>query len=309
MAEPILPEPEQICVRAPAKINLALRVGHRRGDGYHPLATVYHAVGLYDEVTATIAEPGVFDLTVDGEDVDTVPVDDHNLAIQAAKLLSDEAAEPVGVSLRIDKAIPVAGGLAGGSADAAAALVACAVLWDIDRETEQLLPLAARLGSDVGFALLGSTAVGSGRGESVVPALSRGGYHWVLAIADRGLATPAVYRRYDELGPTPPDPFEVPTALMNALVTGDPTRLGPELVNDLQRPAIDLMPSLRTVLETGTELGALGGIVSGSGPTCAFLAADQTGAINLAAALSATGSCRTVRQVTGPVHGARVIRG
>lgn len=309
MAEPIFPEPELIHARAPAKINLVLRVGHPRDDGYHPLATVYQAVGLYDEVTASVAEPGVFEVRVDGEDSDAVPAGDSNLAVQAARLLAGEAAEPVGVSLAITKAIPVAGGLAGGSADAAAALVSCAALWDLEATTDDLLPLAARLGSDVPFALMGSTAVGSGRGESVVPALSRGCYHWVLAIADRGLSTPAVYRRYDELGPTPPEPFAVPDGLMSALVTGDPARLGPELINDLQRPAIEAMPALRLLLETGAELGALGQIVSGSGPTCAFLAADQSAAIELSTALSTSGTCRAVRPVAGPVHGARVLAG
>lgn len=308
MAEPIFPEPEQVRARAPAKINLALRVGHPRDDGYHPLATVYHAVGLYDEVTATIAEPGVFQLRVTGEGVESVPTDDSNLALQAAQLLSREATEPAGTSLLINKAIPVAGGLAGGSADAAAALVACTVLWELDLDTDQLLGLAARLGSDVPFALVGGTAVGSGRGETVLPALSRGSYHWVLAMADQGLSTREVYRHYDTLGPTPPDPFDVPSGLMNALLTGDPAPLGFELVNDLQRPALDLMPKLRSLLEAGDDHGALGAVVSGSGPTCAFLAADESAAIDLAVALSATGTCQMVRRVAGPVHGARVVR-
>lgn len=309
MAEPIFPEPDQIRARAPAKINLALRVGHSREDGYHPLATLYHAVGLYDEVTATIAEPGVFEVQVSGADAESVPTDDSNLALQAARLLAEQTTEPVGVSLLINKAIPVAGGLAGGSADAAAALVACAVLWDLDVDTDQLLPFAARLGSDVPFALVGGTAVGSGRGESVLPALSRGTYHWVLAMADRGLSTGEVYQHYDKLGPTPPEPFEVPAGLMNALLAGDPSRLGAELVNDLQRPALDLMPKLGAVLEAGEDHNALGAVISGSGPTCAFLAADEPAAIDLAVALSATGTCHTVRRAAGPVHGARVIRG
>ncbi len=288
---------------------MALRVGFPRDDGYHPLATVYHAVGLYDEVTATIAEPGVFTVDVAGEAAGAVPVGDDNLAVRAARLLSGKADEPVGASLWIDKSIPMAGGLAGGSADAAAALVACAVLWDIDVDTDELVPLAARLGSDVPFALLGGTAVGSGRGESVVPALSRGSYQWVLAMSGDSLSTPAVYRHYDELGPTPPDPFEVAPELMNALLAGDPARLGPQLVNDLQPAAIDLRPELRSLLQAGADHDAVGAIVSGSGPTCAFLAADERAATGLAEALSANGSCRAIRQVAGPVHGARVISG
>jgi 4-diphosphocytidyl-2-C-methyl-D-erythritol kinase len=309
VAEPIFPDVERVRARAPAKINLALRVGFPRDDGYHPLATVYHAVGLYDVVTATIAEPGVFTVDVAGEDAGSVPVGEDNLAVRAARLLSQHATEPVGASLLINKSIPVAGGLAGGSADAAAALVACAVLWDIDADTDQLVPLAARLGSDVPFALLGGTAVGSGRGESVVPALSRGNYHWVLAMSGDSLPTPEVYRHYDELGPTPPDPFEVSPELMNALLAGDPARLGPQLVNDLHPAAIDLMPQLRSLLQAGEDQGSVGAIISGSGPTCAFLAADERAADELAQTLSATGSCPAVRHVSGPVHGARVISG
>jgi 4-diphosphocytidyl-2-C-methyl-D-erythritol kinase len=216
--------------------------------------------------------------------------------------------------LSIKKAIPVAGGLAGGSADAAAALLACAVLWDLDVGSDELTPLAAELGSDVPFALLGGTALGSGRGEHVVPVLARGGYHWVLAFGHHGLSTPAVYRRHDELGARKAGlrgrggpAFEVPPALMNALRSGDPVALGAALVNDLQPAALDLQPRLRQVLEAGLEHGAVGALVSGSGPTCAFLAANEAAAVDLSVALSADGQCRAVRRATGPVTGARVI--
>jgi 4-diphosphocytidyl-2-C-methyl-D-erythritol kinase len=307
VAEPILPGPPVVRVRAPAKINLTLRVGRPRADGFHPLATVYQAVSLYEEVTAGPADPGVIDILVLGEGADQVPTDDHNLAHRAARLLAARIGEPLGVTLRIDKSVPVAAGLAGGSADAAATLVACSALWGLGLDHQDLLPLAAELGSDVPFALLGGTAVGSGRGESVAPALARGNYHWVLAFADGGLSTPAVYRRYDELGPTPPDPFAVPPALMNALRNGDAEQLGRELINDLQAPALDLMPPLRKLVAAADEYRALGVIVSGSGPTVAFLTASEPDAVDLTVALSASGLCRTARYVTGPVTGARVL--
>ena len=307
MAEPILPGPLAVRVRAPAKINLTLRVGWPRPDGFHPLATVYQAVSLYEEVTAMPADPGVIEVRVTGEGADQVPTDDRNLAARAARLLADRVSEPVGVSLVINKSIPVAAGLAGGSADAAATLLACSALWELDLDHQDLLPLAAELGSDVPFALLGGTAVGSGRGESVAPALGRGNYHWVLAFADRGLSTPAVYRRYDELGPTPPDPFEVPNGLMNALRSGDAERLGRQLINDLQAPALDLMPPLRKLVAAAHDYQALGVTVSGSGPTVAFLASDEADAIDLTVALSASGLCRSARYVTGPVPGARIL--
>lgn len=292
----------------PAKINLALKVGARRPDGYHPLATVYHAVSLYDEVEAVWAEADEFDVQVSGEGVDTVPLDDSNLAVRAARLLARTHGpyDSLGASILLRKAIPVAAGLAGGSSNGAAALLACSVLWDLDVSAEALRELAGELGSDVPFALLGGTALGSGRGEEVVPALARGTYHWVLAFAHQGLSTPAVYGRFDQLSPDAALP-EVPDDLMNALRSGDPKLLGAALSNDLQEAALDLQPRLRQVLEAGLEYGAVGAVISGSGPTCAFLAASETAAVDLTVALSTDGLCRDVRRVSGPVVGARVV--
>lgn len=292
----------------PAKINLALKVGPARADGFHPLATVYHAVSLYDEVHAAWANPDEFEVVVSGEGADQVPLDDGNLALRAARLLARTHGphDSLGVTLTIKKSIPVAGGLAGGSSDGAAALLACAMLWDIDIAPEALRGLAGELGSDVPFALLGGTAVGSGRGEEVVPALAKGTYHWVLAFGHQGLSTPAVYRHFDELNPHARQP-EIPAELMNALRTGSAHQLGVTLDNDLQPAALDLQPRLGQVLEAGMEYGALGAMVSGSGPTCAFLVDGESAAVDLSVALSADGLCRAVRRATGPVPGARVV--
>lgn len=308
MASPLPPSPVGVRVRVPAKINLALKVGPPRADGYHPLATVYHAVSLFDEVHATWANPDEYEVAVTGEGANLVPLDDSNLALRAARLLARTYGpyDSLGVTLTIKKTIPVAGGLAGGSSNGAAALLACAILWDIDIAPEAMRALAAELGSDVPFALLGGTAVGSGRGEDVVPALARGTYHWVLAFGHHGLSTPAVYRRFDELHPDATQP-EVPPELMNALRTGDPRQLGAALDNDLQAAALDLQPRLRQVLEAGLEYGALGAVVSGSGPTCAFLVDGESAAVDLSIALSADGLVRAVRRATGPVLGARVV--
>jgi len=308
MASPSPPPPVGVRVRVPAKINLALKVGAPRADGFHPLATVYQALSLYDEVYAAWGHPDEYEVHVTGEGADLVPLDDTNLAVRAARLLAQTYGpyDSLGVILQIKKAIPVAGGLAGGSANGAAALVACAMLWDLDVAPENLRTLAAQLGSDVPFALLGGTAVGSGRGEEVVPALARGTYHWVLAFAHHGLSTPAVYRRFDELHPGAAPP-EIPAELMNALRSGDPRQLGRALDNDLQEPALQLQPRLRLVLEAGLEYGALGALVSGSGPTCAFLVDSESAAVDLSIALSADGLCRAVRRASGPVPGARVI--
>jgi 4-diphosphocytidyl-2-C-methyl-D-erythritol kinase len=308
MASPLPPDPVGVRVRVPAKINLALKVGRPRPDGFHPLATVYQAVSLYDEVHAAWANPEEFEVTVTGEGADLVPQDESNLAVRAAQLLARTHGpyDSLGVSLSIKKSIPVAGGLAGGSSNGAAALLACAVLWDIDISPEAMRALAAELGSDVPFALLGGTAVGRGRGEEVAPALARGTYHWVLAFGHHGLSTPAVYRRFDQLSPEPPTP-EIPADLMNALRSGDAKQLGAALVNDLQPAAVDLQPRLKLLLEAGLEYGAMGALVSGSGPTCAFLVDSESAAVDLSVALSTDGLCRTVRRVTGPVSGARVI--
>jgi 4-diphosphocytidyl-2-C-methyl-D-erythritol kinase len=293
-------------VRVPAKINLALKVGRPRPDGYHPLATVYHAVSLFDEINAEAAPPGFFDAVVRGEGAELVPIGPDNLAVRAARLLSERVAGARGVAMSIHKSIPVAGGLAGGSADAAAALLACAQLWDLDIGQDELLRLAAELGSDVPFALIGGTAVGSGRGEEVVAALARGTYHWVLAFGHQGLSTPQVYRRFDELHPDPAPP-RIPDELMNALRAGDPARLGAALVNDLHRAAVDLQPTLQRTIDAGLEGGALGALVSGSGPTVAFLMSGESAAIDLEVALSLEPHCRAARRAVGPVGGAQLV--
>ncbi len=298
-----------VTVRAPAKVNLALGVGPLRPDGYHGLATVFHAVGLYDDLVATpLPEGSGLQLVVEGEGAGLVPLDGSNLAARAVQALVPHGAS-TDVSLTIRKGIPVAGGMAGGSADAAAALVASDALFDLGLGRDRLLEIAATLGSDVPFALHGGTAIGSDRGTNLTTALVRGTYHWVFVLAEEGLSTPLVYREFDRLheGVTPIGEPVVPAALMAALRAGDAVALGKALHNDLQRPAVTLRPHLAQVLSIGHEYGALGGVVSGSGPTCAFLARDDAHSVDLAVAFTASGVCRTVRRATGPVPGARVV--
>jgi 4-diphosphocytidyl-2-C-methyl-D-erythritol kinase len=235
-----------------------------------------------------------------------VPADESNLACRAAQAVATRAGVEPSVHLELRKGIPVAGGLAGGSADAAAALVACDALWGTGLGREELLELAAELGSDVAFALTGGTALGTGRGERLTPVLAAGHWHWVLAIADGGLSTPEVYRELDRLRPEAPEP-STPDALINALRAHDPVQLGELLANDLQPAAQSLRPALAKTLRVGLELGALGGIVSGSGPTCAFLVRSHDRAVRLAASLAGTGVSRTVRIAHGPVAGARIV--
>jgi 4-diphosphocytidyl-2-C-methyl-D-erythritol kinase len=315
-----------VTVRVPAKLNLQLAVGPPRADGYHDLVTVFHAVSLFDEVTARPAERDA--VSVSGEGADRVPEDGDNLALRAVAALRAEVdqktpAGDAGVHITIVKRIPVAAGLAGGSADAAAALVACNELWGAGAGQPQLLEIAARVGSDVAFALLGGTAVGRGRGERLTPALAPATpYHWVLAFADGQLSTPAVYAALDRLraaeagGSAAKRPSAakhgaaepaLDAALMSALRSGDARQLGRALSNDLQPAALSLFPALRKTLAAGLELGALGALVSGSGPTCLFLAASADRALDLAASLAGAGVCRSVARATGPVPGAAVV--
>ncbi len=303
-----------VTVRAPAKINLELRVGPLRSDGYHELATVFHAVAIYDDLSAVLGEPGEgISIAVHGTQAAEVPVDGSNLAVRAARLLAERVGlAEADVRMQLHKQIPVAGGMAGGSADAAAALVACDALWHTGLDREQLHALAAELGSDVPFSLLGGTAIGSGRGERLIPALARGEYHWVVALAGHGLSTPAVYAELDRLRstgqvPQPSPEPEIGDRLMQALRAGDAEALGSCLVNDLQPAACSLDPALEGALEIGRKVGALGGMVSGSGPTTVFLARDSSHALDIAVALTASGTAADVRRSHGPVAGARLV--
>jgi len=298
-----------VTVRAPAKINLQLAVGAARKDGYHKVATAYQAVSLVDEVVATTAdELSVSVSGATGVPVDEVPTDASNLAAMAAAALARHVHVPPAVRLHITKGIPVAGGMAGGSADAAAALIACDALWQTGLARAELARIAAGLGSDVPFSLVGGTALGTGRGEVLMPVLARGRFHWVVALADGGLSTPEVYSRCDRLRAdrAVAEP-RVSDALMSALRAGDADALGRALRNDLQEAALSLRPALRRTLDTGREAGALGALVSGSGPTVVLLARDPEHAIDIAVALGTTGTCRAVKRAHGPVAGARLV--
>ncbi|MGZ6793767.1 MAG: 4-(cytidine 5'-diphospho)-2-C-methyl-D-erythritol kinase [Mycobacteriales bacterium] len=296
-----------VVVRAPAKVNLHLAVGSVRPDGYHDLTTVFHAIGLYDDVTLTRSRG--LTVRVEGEGAERVPTDHSNLAARAVLALAERTGHEPDVEIHLSKGIPVAGGCAGGSADAAAALVGCDALWDLGMSRAELMAVGAGLGSDVPFALHGGTALGTGRGERLTPVLGAGSWSWVLALADGGLSTPAVYAELDRLRATGPVSVVSDSAeVLSALRSASPDLLGRALSNDLQRAAVALKPDLRRLLEAGQELGALGGVVSGSGPTVAFLARSGEHATDLAAALSGHGVCRTVRTAEGPVPGARVVR-
>ena len=289
-------------MRVPAKVNLALNVGATDTEGYHALGTLFQAVSLFDDLAARPAEAGVFRVSFRGEGASGLPVDDTNLVVRAARLLAETCGTGnLGAEIRVHKRIPVAGGMAGGSADAAATLVACDRLWGTGLDAEQLHALAARLGADVPFLLHGGTAVGTGRGEKLRPVPVRGRFHWVLALSHHGLSTPAVFREFDRI--SEPRPTDINPGLLAALADGDTSGVGSLLGNDLQQAAINLQPELADVLAMGCEAGAVGALVSGSGPTTAFLA----GADAISDRLVLSSRVRAVRRVHGPVSGARVV--
>ena len=298
-----------VTVRVPAKVNLQLSVGPREADGFHNLVSVFQAISIFDDVTVSRGVPGSgISISVSGEHTHGVPADASNLAVKAAQLMIDRFDIDADLQIDVKKSIPVAGGMAGGSADAAATLVALDALFQLELSREELHRLGSELGSDVPFMISGGTAVGQGRGDQLTAALSRGTYHWVLALSSVGLSTPAVYAECDrmraELEIAPP---QVSDALMQSLLAADAQAVGRSLTNDLQSAACSLRPALSLVLEVGRDYGALGAIVSGSGPTVAFLVADEEAGLDLAVALTASGVVGSVARALGPVAGAKVI--
>jgi 4-diphosphocytidyl-2-C-methyl-D-erythritol kinase len=292
-------------VQVPAKVNLQLSVGPKEADGYHEVVTVFQAISLFDNLKITRSDQ--FDITLEGDFINGVPVDQSNLVSKAVDLMAEKFQIDKNLCIEINKSIPVAGGMAGGSADAAATLLGIDQLFGLGLSKDELSELARKLGSDVPFMLHGGVAVGRGHGDEITPALSRGNYHWVIALSSNGLATPAVYGECDRLR-TGLD-IKAPSIndeLLQALLTGDSVRVGKALNNDLQAAAISLRPALRLILDTGQEYGALGGIVSGSGPSVAFLVADEDHSLDLAVALTSSGVVGSVARAQGPVVGAKV---
>jgi 4-diphosphocytidyl-2-C-methyl-D-erythritol kinase len=300
--------PSYVVTRAPGKINLQLSVGPLQADGYHPVATVFQAVSLFDDVRISFSDKSGISLKASGKVSELLPLDNNNLAFKAAELMCKKFEITDGLEITLTKEIPIAGGMAGGSADAGATIVGIDVLFGLGLSRSEMEKIGSELGADIPFTISGGTAIGTGRGDQITPVLSRGNYNWVLALSSSGLSTPAVYQECDRLREglqvAPP---HISDSLMQALSAGDAVALGKALSNDLQPAACSLKPALRLILDVGMDYGALGGLVSGSGPTVAFLAENEDHALDLVVALTSSGVVGNVVRAAGPVPGARVI--
>ena len=298
-----------VVARVPAKVNLQLSVGPLGSDGFHEVTTVFQAISLFDDVTVATAPDGEgIKISISGQTSSGVPADSSNLAVKAAELMIKNYDLPTDLIIKLKKEIPVAGGMAGGSADAAGVIVGLDSLFELGLSRDEMEIVGSKIGSDVPFSICGGVAIGTGRGDQITPALAKGSYNWVLALSGQGLSTPSVYQECDRLreGLSISSPA-VSEQLMQALRAGDAKALGKSLTNELQSAACSLRPALRLVLDVGVDYGALGGIVSGSGPTVAFLVSDDDHAMDLTVALSASGVVSSVVRATGPAHGARII--
>ena len=298
-----------VIARVPAKVNLQLAVGPLGADGFHEVTTVFQAISLFDDVTVeTAAENNGISIQITGQTSTGVPSDNSNLAVKAATLMIKNYDLPSDINIKLKKEIPVAGGMAGGSADAAGVIIGLDSLFELGLSRDEMEMVGSKIGADVPFSICGGVAIGTGRGDQITPALFKGSYNWVLALSGQGLATPSVYAECDRLreGLSISTPV-VSEQLMQALRAGDAKALGKSLSNDLQPAACSLRPALRLVLDVGIDYGALGGIVSGSGPTVAFLVTDDEHAMDLTVALSSSGVVSSVVRASGAVAGARII--
>jgi 4-diphosphocytidyl-2-C-methyl-D-erythritol kinase len=254
-----------------------------------------------------MVKPGQEEISVGGANAEKIPTNKDNLVSKAVTEIAKHVNQPIHARIHIDKSIPLAGGMAGGSADAAAAIIGINHLWDFHLTIDELNLIASKVGSDVPFLLHGNTALGYGRGEQLTPVLHRDSLHWVIATNNFGLSTPEVYAEFDHLTKDKEiENPEISLELLQALAHGNPNEVAKNLVNDLQAAALSLKPELRRLLRAGEEAGALAGIVSGSGPTCVFLCFDDTAASDIAIDLLSSGTCTAAVTAYGPVPGARI---
>jgi 4-diphosphocytidyl-2-C-methyl-D-erythritol kinase len=300
-----------VVATAPGKINIFFKVGALKNDGYHDVLSVYQALDLRETVSVASAQDWRVEVSgeISAEQIAAVPTGEDNLVVRAAKSIAQLAGleNPHPINFEIIKNVPVAGGMGGGSADAAAALLAVNELWCTQVDYQALLNSAAELGADIPFALLGGTAIGVGKGDELETIDGVQKLHWVLVPMDAGLSTPRVYAKLDEIRTSRgEDPEKVvtpikPRELISALQVGDAREVAKHLHNDLQEAAVALMPELSVTMQAGLAAGALAAMVSGSGPTVAMLAESEEAAESIANQLSFDGY--TAIPTFGPASG------
>lgn len=301
---------ESVVASSPAKVNVFFAVGAFLKNGFHEVASCYQALSLREVLSVSLEGRFSIDFAGPYEALSnaTVPTDATNLVYKAGLALKrvNTNVLPQSVAFVIHKSVPIAGGMAGGSADGAAALVALDSLFESDLGPK-LLKLAANLGSDVPFSMLGGTAIGTGRGEKLSKIETDAILHWVMTPSQVGLSTPDVYRKLDILRTeagvdvSALEKPEVPSELVAALVSGDALEVSKYMHNDLEIAALALRPELADTIEAGRKAGALKSMVSGSGPTIAHLAKDRIHAEQIASRLAAAGlpSIATYTSVSG----------
>jgi 4-diphosphocytidyl-2-C-methyl-D-erythritol kinase len=282
---------------APAKVNLVFEVGQLEADGYHSVNSLFLALELREELTLVKGEAGTgISIYVHGDSlpeahINAVPTDQSNLVHKTAVLFAQKLGKQIpDLQIDIRKRIPVAGGMAGGSADAAAMLVAMNEFMHLEHGTpnltiEELAAIGAELGSDVPFCLYGGMAIGTGRGE-VITALTDLAFetNWLLCASSKGLSTPTVYAAFDEMGS-----HTLFTDLTDASAIASVHELGQQMTNDLEQAAFRLMPSLSELVDQLEQLGAIRAMVSGSGPTIAALFDSEAKAVEVSNLLKSQG--------------------
>lgn len=298
------------------KINLFFKVGPLQENGYHQVASLYQAVNLPETVIAEVAPDWEVAVTgnIDASHLKGVPTNRNNLVVKAAKAAGAALRfkRVPRLSFTIHKNVPVAGGMGGGSADAAAAILAAESAWGRKLSTAERFSVAAELGADVPFSMLGGSAIGVGTGHELDPIEQRSVLHWILVPNDFGLSTPAVYAELDRLRDMRGDnPKWVPEAQVNQLLVealrqgAGAEDIAPLLHNDLQEAAVSLRPELQDILDLEERAMALRAIISGSGPTIAMLARDANDAHAIASRLQTFGQQAIV--TTSPAGGAQLV--
>lgn len=284
----IQPEKHQLIIHSPAKLNLFLEILSKRADGFHEIETFMTTIGLYDSLFFREGLTDEIKFTVQGvnevtrrnskiANIESLPVDQNNLILRAAKLLRDHTGTENGVQIHLQKRIPIAAGLAGGSSNAAAALIGLNRFWKLGLTSEELIELSLNLGSDIPFFLsCTKSAICRGRGELIEPVSIPSGLNVVIAQPLTGNSTAEVYRHC-----RPSENSRTVSPLVDSLHTGSPSRVMPYLFNALQKPAEGLNSDIEKMSQLFSQFPFSGHMMSGSGSSYFGICRNREMAISL----------------------------